>query len=777
MSSAQRKNKKKKANKDIQIPSAVRTEIFGVLTAAFAVILLLALYHPRMGVVGELLAGLLRMGLGRAAWTVPAVVLGAGIMTAVTGDLRAARSRIIGVALAAATLAALHHTAGRFSDFFAPTAVQAGGGYVGGATSWLLVSAVGRVGTYIVLAASVLVSAALSLNVPITGLLRRAGRTAYNCTREASNYLVDFVTPDQAEDESDWTGTEPGSAAGQSHKTGESADDKVATASEPEIRSYSPDDTGPEDGGTDTQARDRGATADRDDATRDRRAKAEPSLRAAEQMKMDLDAAYTLPETSMLEAGEQRDSSRVSGRAELNRKARKLEQTMASFGIEVRVTEISHGPTVTRFDVHPAPGVKVKQIVRLADDLALALATSGVRVVAPVPGKSAVGIEVPNQQVSPVMLREMVESREFRQSASPLTLGLGADITGKPLVRSLDDLLHLLIAGSTGSGKSICIRCIIASILFKARPDEVKFLLIDPKVVEFMSYDDLPHLLSPVVTDPRKAAGCLSWAVKEMERRYKHFAEHGARDLPSYNAQAADRGTDPMPRIVIIIDELADMMNVARVDVEDAIQRLAQMARAAGIHLVVATQRPSVDVITGVIKANIPSRIAFSVSSGADSRTILDTGGAERLVGDGDMLFSPVGRDKLLRAQGSFLSDRDLEKLLGYVREQASPKYRDEVMEAAEEAEQNGDENGQYDDDKLEEAIGIVLESGEASVSMLQRRLRVGYTRAGRLIDTMESMGVIGPHRGPKSREVLISRAAYQQQREDRVEEGESEEE
>jgi len=740
--------------------SAVRTEIFGILTAAFAVILLFGLYHPSMGVIGELLARLLRMGLGRAAWTIPAVILGAGVMIAVTGDVRAAQPRIVGVALGAVMLATVHHAIGGFSDLFSPPAIEGGGGYVGASVGWLLTSAVGRVGSYIILAAGALVSIALTLNVPLTDLLRRGGRAAYKCSSDTWCFLAEFVSGDDGEGE--WKQPAVEDSAHQARGGGKEQDSDDAPDVTPPIRSYCGEDDNSRAAGNtdrpDAKKSDPGPQMPKNDS--------ETSPESAEQMRMDLQSAYTLPDPGLLEAGERRKSFRGRARADLNRKARKLESTMASFGIKVSVTEISHGPTITRFDVHPSPGVKVSQIVRLADDLALALASSGVRVVAPVPGKSAVGIEVPNQEVTPVLLREIVESSEFARAPGPLTLGFGADITGKPLVRPLDDLLHLLIAGSTGSGKSICIRCIIASILFKARPDEVKFLLIDPKVVEFMSYNELPHLLSPVVTDPRKAAGCLTWAVKEMERRYNQFAEHGVRDLPSYNAHAAETGAEPMPRIVIIIDELADMMNVARVDVEDAIQRLAQMARAAGIHLIVATQRPSVDVITGVIKANIPSRIAFSVSSGADSRTILDTGGAERLVGDGDMLFSPVGRDKLLRAQGSFLSDDDLQKLLAYVRQQASPQYQEEVVQAAEEAEAEGGNGKQHDDDKLEEAISIVLESGEASVSMLQRRLRVGYTRAGRLIDTMESMGIIGPHRGPKSREVLLSRAAYQQQNE-----------
>ena len=431
-----------------------------------------------------------------------------------------------------------------------------------------------------------------------------------------------------------------------------------------------------------------------------------------------------------------------------------LEETLASFGIQARVVSISRGPVITRYEVQPPPGIKVSRIVGLADDIALALAAAGVRVEAPVPGKSVVGIEVPNRETSPVFLREILESEEFANSPSRLTIALGKDIAGKPLVADLTKILHLLIAGATGSGKSVCLNSIIASLLFKARPDEVKLMMIDPKRVELSVYDGIPHLIAPVVTDPRQAAGALRWAVKEMERRYRLLSETGARNLDAYNrSPKKPEGAEPfLPYLVVIIDELADLMLVAAADVEDSICRLAQMARAAGIYLIIATQRPSVDVITGLIKANVPSRIAFAVSSQVDSRTILDMAGAERLLGKGDMLFYPIGAPKPIRAQGAWISDQEVEALAEAWRSQGEPQYIEAVL--ATPATGAGAEE-EMEDELFEDAVRLVREAGQASVSMLQRRFRIGYSRAARLIDMMEMRGIVGPYQGSKPREVI----------------------
>ncbi|MBE3591089.1 MAG: DNA translocase FtsK [Firmicutes bacterium] len=470
------------------------------------------------------------------------------------------------------------------------------------------------------------------------------------------------------------------------------------------------------------------------------------------QLSLDDVELYRLPPLDLLRKHDRRAAQR--GVRDGERGARALEETLASFGIQARVVGMDQGPAVTRYEVQPAAGVKVSRIVSLADDIALALAAADVRIVAPIPGKSAVGIEVPNREIRTVSIREVLEQPAFQRSASRLTLALGEDVAGQPIVASLERMLHVLVAGATGSGKSVCLNTILTSILYKARPDEVKLLLIDPKRVELSVYNGIPHLLAPVIADPKQAAGALRWVQQEMTNRYELFADWGVRDIHRFNEQARAKGRRPLPFIVVVIDELADLMLVAARDVEDAIQRLAQMARAAGIHLIVATQRPSVDVITGVIKANIPSRIAFAVSSQADSRTILDGAGAEKLLGKGDMLFHPIGAAKPIRAQGAYISESELEAVLSFVRAQAAPAFEADVLASAAGA---GDDEDDRHDDLFEEAVRVVMETRQASVSMLQRRLRVGFTRAGRLIDMMERRGFVGPHQGSKAREVLIT--------------------
>ena len=439
--------------------------------------------------------------------------------------------------------------------------------------------------------------------------------------------------------------------------------------------------------------------------------------------------------------------------------ARKLEMTLESFGVQAKVLEISRGPTVTRYEVQPAVGVKVSRIVNLTDDIALALAARDIRMEAPIPGKSVIGIEVPNAEVAIVTLREVLESPEFQAAESKLSIALGRDISGSAIVGNLQKMPHLLVAGATGSGKSVCINGIIASILMNAKPHEVKLMMIDPKMVELSGYNGIPHLLAPVVTDPRKAAFALKKVVQEMENRYQLFAERGARDIERYNQLLKADGLDELPYIVVIVDELADLMMVAPGDVEDAICRIAQMARAAGIHLIVATQRPSVDVITGVIKANIPSRIAFAVSSMADSRTILDSGGAEKLLGRGDMLYLPVGASKSVRVQGAFVSEQEIERLVEYVKAQQNAVYTVDLQTDDEENQSPGESDL---DALFVDAVDLVLDSGQASVSMLQRRFRIGYSRAARIVDQMELQGFVGRFEGSKPREVLISREQWQ---------------
>jgi len=472
---------------------------------------------------------------------------------------------------------------------------------------------------------------------------------------------------------------------------------------------------------------------------------------------------YTFPPLDLL----MRDKSGGSGAdrpEDLRTQAKKLIDTLHSFGVEAKVLEVSKGPSVTRFELQPSAGVKVSKIVNLADDIALNLAAFGVRIEAPIPGKAAVGIEIPNKTTSMVCLRDVIDSEEFRTYKSKTAFAMGKDISGSPVISDISKMPHMLIAGATGSGKSVCINSLITSILYKADPNEVKLILIDPKVVELGVYNGIPHLLIPVVTDPRRAAGALNWAVQEMVKRYRLFADTNVRDLKGYNEFAAINGERELEQIIIIIDELADLMMVSPHEVEDSICRLAQMARAAGMHLVIATQRPSVDVITGLIKANVPSRIAFSVSSQIDSRTILDMGGAEKLLGKGDMLFLPMGASKPKRVQGAFVSDKEVEKIVEFVKADSSAHYNEDIIEHIENgtAEEQPQESGDSDE-LLPQAIEIVVELGQASASLLQRKLKVGYSRAGRLIDQLEERNIIGPHEGSKPRKVLMSRSELQE--------------
>ncbi|NMB27105.1 MAG: DNA translocase FtsK, partial [Tissierellia bacterium] len=464
---------------------------------------------------------------------------------------------------------------------------------------------------------------------------------------------------------------------------------------------------------------------------------------------------YTLPYLDLLDDFIVKQD--VNDKKEILNNAKKIEETMKNFGIAASIIQINKGPTVTCYELQLAPGVKVSRILNLSDDLALNLATSDIRIEAPIPGKAAVGIEVPNKVKDSVGLKEILQSDEYISLDNKLPLSLGKDISGKPIISTIDKMPHLLIAGATGSGKSVCINTIIMSILFKALPDEVKLLLIDPKMVELSIYNGIPHLLIPVVTEPKKAASALNWAVSEMEKRYKLFAKNNVRDIRSYNDKFKNNKDEKLPNIVIIIDELADLMMVAAEEIEDYICRLAQMARAAGIYLIVATQRPSVDVITGIIKANIPSRISFSVSSQVDSRTILDMAGAEKLLGKGDMLFYPSSFSKPIRVQGAFISDAEVEKVVDYLKSQNVTEYDAKIIETIQN-EVELENIAEDTDELLPEAINLVVEAGQASISLLQRKLKIGYARAARIIDEMEEGGIVGGFEGSKPRKVLITK-------------------
>lgn len=475
---------------------------------------------------------------------------------------------------------------------------------------------------------------------------------------------------------------------------------------------------------------------------------------------------YKFPSIELLNKKPLKSSDTAQIQAELQENAIKLEKTLESFGVEAKVLDICRGPAVTRYEIQPKIGVKVSKIVGLTDDIALSLAATGIRMEAPIPGKSAIGIEVPNKEVQAVYLREILESKEFHDFDSKLAFGVGKDISGNIMVSDISKMPHALIAGATGSGKSVCINTLITSIIYKADPKEVKLIMIDPKVVELSIYNGIPHLLIPVVTEPQKAASALNWAVQEMDTRYKAFAQHNVRDIKGYNSYKKENGEeDFMPHIVIIIDELADLMMTTPKEVEDSICRLAQKARAAGMHLIIATQRPSVDVITGVIKANIPSRIAFAVSSGIDSRTILDTVGAEKLLGRGDMLFAPYGTNKPTRIQGAFISDKEVERIVEFVKfNNSEVEYNNEVMEKIDRQNNSDGKSEAYsdgDDELLQEAIDLVIDKEKASITMLQRYFRIGFNKAARLMEELEKQGVVGPDEGSKPRKVLINKSDF----------------
>ena len=459
---------------------------------------------------------------------------------------------------------------------------------------------------------------------------------------------------------------------------------------------------------------------------------------------------YELPSLDLLDTPPPLEARQI--KEDLEGSARILEETLEDFGIQAKVTDIERGPIITRYELEPAPGVKVNRIEALEDDIALVMKAQSVRIIAPIPGKARVGIEVPNTQSSFVVLKEVLASKEFLDAKSKLTLALGKDITGRAVVADLDDMPHLLIAGTTGSGKTVCVNSVILSLLYRNSPNDLKFLMIDPKMVELMPFNDMPHLLCPVVTDAKKASRALNWVVSEMEERYQLLAKVGARSVEAYNEKQ-----ESVPYIVVVVDEFADLMTVAPDQIENAVQRLAQLARAVGIHLILATQRPSVDVITGVIKANLPARISFKVASKVDSRTVLDMNGADKLLGKGDMLFLRPGESKLIRIQGTLVKDEEIQRVVDFIKKQVEPIYDEEILKVQQKSALGGGEK----DELYDEAVRIIMESNQASVSILQRRMRLGYTRAARIIDTMEQEGLVGPFEGSKPRKILVDRESW----------------
>lgn len=685
------------------------------------------------GAAGERVAFALRAIAGDWAAIIPLLLVAVGVNIAVEREMAAIAARASGLLCIAAALLGL-----------------AGAGMVGSQTARWLSWAVGKVGAVASCTVVLLTGVSLAADVPVPRLVAGLARIAVRGSRLGARGLIALVrvllraTSFVARrillplfEEPELPGMEEGErrlpSASAAEAQGALVPGEARTARPKRPRAGAKEEAAPATCGP------AGGVA----------------VVPGKKVEPPCDGGYVLPPITLL--GYPARPARWK-QAETPDHSKLLEETLASFGVKGKVTQVDRGPVVTRYELTPAPGIKVSKIMSLTDDIALALASSGVRLEAPIPGKSAIGIEVPNPEISFVYLREVLQSSEFQRHKSKLAIALGKDIAGKPVVGDLENMLHLLVAGATGSGKSVCLNALIASILFKATPEEVKLLMIDPKRVELTTYDGIPHLLAPVVTDTREAGGYLRWVAQEMDNRYRLLGANGVRNIERYNAlcragKLHDPDAKPLPYIVVIIDELGDLMMVAQKDVEDVVSQLAFMARAAGIHLVLATQRPSADVVTGIIKMNIPSRIAFAVPSQVDSRVILDTGGAERLLGKGDMLFFPVGAPKPIRVQGAYVSDSEIEAVVDFVKAQAKPTYvAESVTREATDGESLGEEDPLFD-----EAVRLILETEEASISKLQRRFRIGYTRAARLIDAMESRGLVGPYEGSKPRKVLMT--------------------
>ena len=702
--------------------SAVREEIAGVLLLAFGVFLTAAVFkykaNPQdaeaIGIVGRYMVMGLEKATGTALFLAPVFLfLWAAHLLVMKKYWSVRMGGVTLMSLVLLIFLSITRIPGGMDSLQAAGA-GLGGGYLGGALAWAMVHLLGRIGTYVLLVFGFALGMMMTVDKPLTAMLV-AGAGKFKKWAASLEPLLFY------EEEEGVLG-------------GEAVNTRVSDRRE---------------GGAETEPR--GQPEQPEVAINI----VQPPLhRPAEKRAVanTEDSEYRRPPLELLSPIQ---AERGFNKNDIKESIRVLEDTFASFGIKVKVNQVSCGPAVTRYELQPAPGVKVSKIIGLADDLQLSLAAPGIRIEAPIPGKSAIGIEVPNERISRVGLRSLLASPEFQGHESPLAVGLGEDISGNPVILDLAAMPHLLIAGSTGSGKSVCLNCIIISLLYGASPEELRLLLIDPKMVELTVYNGIPHLLSPVITDPKKASVGLRWMVTEMEHRYQRFSEAGVRDIYRYNEVSGRQ----LPFIVIVIDELADLMTISPVEVEDSICRLAQMARAAGIHLVVATQRPSVDVVTGIIKANIPSRIAFAVSSQSDSRTILDMAGAEKLLGRGDMLVYPVGAPKPFRVQGAFVSDAEIEAVVAFVRQQNFAVSSVEERELG--TDMPLDEDPGYQDELFWGAVKVFLHTQKVSVSLLQRRLRIGYARAARLVDMMEERGIISPPDVNKKREILIDEEQF----------------
>lgn len=775
------KNVKKRPVHKSNTHSPISKEIVGICMVGISLLILIGLFTSKSGLVGEVIRTVFVGLFGIGGYIIPIIAVGIGVFYIQGNMKRVVQTTVYSLSFILILVTFFHVLCYRettdiflWSLYFIENAAWYNGGFIGAALGYLFLSLFGLYGTYVVLGVCSGVWLLIVTQFPIFSWIHeqcgqffvrlkedlhshhetnhqpkiRVGRLKEEVKQdEAEQYFEEIPVYNASDyDLNDLQQAEVNETPSY-HSHYEEAVQQYAPEEEQVVGEQPtcsvPGRDMPLDFGTKHEATDMGPSN-----------VAEPSsMQSDVQMssnEIQMPKEYVFPPVELLNKVQVPHSKDATKKSISN--AKKLEETLASFGVEAKVTQIHKGPAVTRYELQPKQGVKVSKIVNLADDIALNLAAPNIRIEAPIPGKAAVGIEVANESSEMVYLRDVIDSDRFIAYPSKLAFALGKDIAGKPIVTDIAKMPHMLIAGATGSGKSVCINTLITSILYKARPDEVKLIMIDPKVVELSVYNGIPHLLIPVVTDPKKAAGALFWAVNEMTRRYNLFAENNVRDMKGYNEKQFDESAK-LPQIVIIIDELADLMMTGAKEVEDAICRLAQMARAAGIHLVIATQRPSVDVITGVIKANIPSRLAFAVSSGTDSRTILDMTGAEKLLGKGDMLFYPVGESKPIRIQGAFISDKEVESIVNAIRTD-DVRYEESVIQTLENTAAPTAE-GQDEDELIEDAVAFAAGKEKLSISMLQRYFRIGFNRAARLMDALEARGIVGPDEGSKPRRVL----------------------
>lgn len=758
------KNRSKVSNK-INIKRNVKIEIIGILIVSIGLLSLLSMYNKSTGFIGNVIKKYSILIAGLGGYVFPAIILLLGFLFIVNkidyikktvsviityfGFLTILDINFISFIDGLSFFERVKFSINTNNSALAAGNLASGGGIIGSSLSYISLSLFGVVGSYIVIIAIILISFLLFTNISILSLLKDIFNNIVIMFKSGFNSIKDFVYIESKEKkDSQNTIKNDNSNSLKIVEQNERNNDLVLSSeigNKIRVLDYTKN--------TEESKLTIEKTEDKDLEKEELNTEAPNEIQVQESYDN-----FRLPDIELFK--DIKTSVKTTEKKEVLLNANKLIDTLNNFGIEAKILQISIGPSITRYEIQPAPGVKVSKIVSLTNDIALSLASSDIRMEAPIPGKSAIGIEVPNKNKIGVGLKEILESKEYSEINTLIPFALGKDIAGKPIVTNIEKMPHLLIAGATGSGKSVCINTLITSILFKARPDEVKLMLIDPKVVELSIYNGIPHLLIPVVTDPKKAAFSLNWAVQEMTRRYNLFAKNSVRDLDSYNNKASNNlDMEKLPQLVIIIDELADLMMVSASEVEDYICRLAQMARAAGIHLIVATQRPSVDIITGTIKANIPSRISFAVSSQADSRTILDMGGAEKLLGRGDMLFYPVGESKPIRIQGAFISEDEINNLVEYLKSQCIVQYEEKIVG---EINNNFKLSSSDSDELLPSAIEIVVDEGQASISLLQRRLRIGYARAARIIDEMEERGVVGGYEGSKPRKVLITKEEFE---------------